>query len=101
MSIVIDPSGATPSVPLDQPVVTSPAGRVRQGLTNPVASGFALLIGILWTIPTVGLLVQSFRGKHGQDTGGLGVIPALTWSQYQHVATRARNTLPSVVHAAR
>jgi alpha-glucoside transport system permease protein len=99
MSIVIDPSGATPSVPLDQPVVTSPAGRVRQGLTNPVASGFALLIGILWTIPTVGLLVQSFRGKHGQDTGGWWTFSDLTWSNYKDVTSGARNILPNVVNS--
>src|SRR4051812_9299217 len=99
MSIVIDPSGATPSVPLDQPVATSPAGRVRQGLTNPVASGFALLIGILWTIPTVGLLVQSFRGKHGQDTGGWWTFSDLTWSNYKDVTSGARNILPNVVNS--
>jgi alpha-glucoside transport system permease protein len=64
-----------------------------------VASGFALLIGILWTIPTVGLLVQSFRGKHGQDTGGWWTFSDLTWSNYKDVTSGARNILPNVVNS--
>src|SRR3954454_4803664 len=99
MSIVIDPSGATPAVPLDEPAVTTPAGRVRKGLSNPFASGAALLIGVLWTIPTVGLLVQSFRGKHGQDTGGWWTFSDLTWSNYKDVTSGARNILPNVVNS--
>src|SRR3954453_2525517 len=99
MSIVIDPSGAPPAVPLDEPAVTTPAGRGRKGLTNPVASGFALLIGILWTVPTAGLLVQSFRGKHGQDTGGWWTFSDLTWSNYKAVTSGPRNILPNVVNS--
>src|SRR4051794_17810211 len=99
MSIVIDPSGATPAVPLDEPAVTTSAGRVRKGLTNPVASGFALLIGVLWTIPTIGLLVQSFRGKHGQDTGGWWTFSDLTWSNYKAVTSGPRNILPNLVNS--
>jgi alpha-glucoside transport system permease protein len=99
MSIVIDPSGATPAIPLEEPAATTSAGRVRKGLSNPFASGAALLIGVLWTIPTIGLLVQSFRGKHGQDTGGWWTFSDLTWSNYKAVTSGPRNILPNVVNS--
>jgi alpha-glucoside transport system permease protein len=37
------------------------ARRARKALSNPWASTLAVVIAILWTIPTVGLLVTSFR----------------------------------------
>jgi alpha-glucoside transport system permease protein len=60
MSTVVDPTGDAPALPIPR-VPTTSAGRVRKGLTNPVASVIAIVIGIVWTIPTLGLLVQSFR----------------------------------------
>jgi alpha-glucoside transport system permease protein len=99
MSIVIDPSGATPSMPLDQPVAATAAGRVRKGLTNPVASAFALVIGIIWTVPTAGLLIQSFRTKHGQDSSGWWTFSNLTWSNYKDILSGDRNILPNLVNS--
>ncbi len=98
MSIVLNPTGSAPAVPDPEPKSTR-VGRVRQGLTNPVASGFALLIGIFWTIPTIGLLVQSFRGKHGQDTGGWWTFSDLTWSNYDKITHGAGNILPNIVNS--
>jgi alpha-glucoside transport system permease protein len=53
----------------------------------------------LWTVPTAGLLVQSFRGKHGQDTGGWWTFSDLTWSNYKAVMSGDRNILPNVVNS--
>jgi alpha-glucoside transport system permease protein len=99
MSVVIDPSGATPAIPLAEPVPPTAVGRVRKGLTNPVASSFALLIGIIWTVPTAGLLVQSFRGKHGQDSSGWWTFSDLTWSNYKAIISGDRNILPNLVNS--
>jgi alpha-glucoside transport system permease protein len=45
-------------------------GRVRSALTSRTASVIAIIIGLLWTIPTAGLLVDSFRSKEAQDSTG-------------------------------
>jgi alpha-glucoside transport system permease protein len=99
MSIAMNPTGATPAVPLDEPVPATAAGRVRKGLTNPVASAFALIIGIIWTVPTAGLLIQSFRGKHGQDSSGWWTFSDLTWSNYKDILSGDRNILPNLVNS--
>ncbi|MDT4912135.1 MAG: alpha-glucoside transport system permease protein [Pseudonocardiales bacterium] len=99
MSIAIDPSGSTPAMPVDEPRPATAAGRVRKGLTNPVASGFALLIGIVWTIPTAGLLVQSFRGREGQQSSGWWTFKDLTLDNYREVTSGARNILPNIVNS--
>jgi alpha-glucoside transport system permease protein len=44
--------------------------RVKQNLTSRTGSVIALVIGVLWTIPTAGLLIQSFRTKEAQNTSG-------------------------------
>jgi alpha-glucoside transport system permease protein len=100
MTIAIDPSGQTPAMPAEpgrQP--TTAAGRVRKGLTNPVASTAAILIGVLWTIPTIGLLVQSFRDKHAQDTSGWWRFSGLTTDNYHRVLSGSGNLLPYVVNS--
>ncbi len=38
-------------------------------LSSPWASGIAIVIAILWTVPTVGLLVNSVRSGTGANTG--------------------------------
>src|SRR5207342_2318821 len=94
MTTVIDPAPAEPKV-----VATTSAGRVRQGLTNPVASSIAIVIGVLWTIPTIGLLVQSFRSKTGQDTKGWWTFSDLTFSNYKRVLSGTGNLLPFVMNS--
>lgn len=39
-------------------------------LSSPWASGVAILLAILWTVPTLGLLITSFRPKSDIDTSG-------------------------------
>jgi alpha-glucoside transport system permease protein len=98
MTAVIDPTGGTPPVPTEQRPTTA-AGRVRKRLNNPVASVIAIIIGVLWTIPTLGLLVQSFRGKTGQDTKGWWTFSDLTFSNYKRVLSGSGNLLPFVMNS--
>ena len=48
--------------------------RVKQNLTSRTGSTIALVIGILWTIPTAGLLIDSFRTKEGQANNGFWTL---------------------------
>ena len=98
MTAVINPTGETPAGPTEQRPTTA-AGRVSKRLNNPVASVIALLIGILWTIPTLGLLVQSFRGKTGQDTKGWWTFSDLTFSNYKRVLSGTGNLLPFIMNS--
>jgi alpha-glucoside transport system permease protein len=103
MTTVLTPTGGAPATPDPDATVStlSAAGRVRKGMTNPVASTIAILIGVVWTIPTIGLLVQSFRGKHGQDSKGWWTFSDLTFSNYHRVLSGSgnisRNLINSVV----
>jgi alpha-glucoside transport system permease protein len=74
--LVVDPSGNAPATRVPVRADTS-VGRVRKGLTNPVASLVALVIGVIWTIPTAGVLIQSFRPKTDQDRTGW-------WTAFSH-----------------
>jgi alpha-glucoside transport system permease protein len=101
MTAVINPTGAGP---LDPVRPEKAAARVRKGLTNPVTSVVALVIGVAWTIPTVGLLVQSFRSKTAQDTKGWWTFSGLTLDNYRTVTTGIhgntdRSVLPFVVNS--
>jgi alpha-glucoside transport system permease protein len=98
MTAVINPTGAAPATP-SEPVPATAIGRVRKGLTNPVASVIALVIGVVWTIPTVGLLVQSFRSKTGQDTKGWWTFSDLTLDNYRRVTSGGSNILPYIVNS--
>ncbi|QIK82273.1 carbohydrate ABC transporter permease [Sanguibacter sp. HDW7] len=63
-SAVPEADGATAPTTLTaatDSTVTRRARRLRKGFQSPWASLAAILIAFLWTIPTVGLLVTSFR----------------------------------------
>ena len=52
---------AAPEVPRSKADISGRARKARKALSNPWASTLAVVIAILWTIPTVGLLITSFR----------------------------------------
>ncbi|MFC8800783.1 carbohydrate ABC transporter permease [Promicromonospora sp. NPDC057138] len=60
MSTVETPTSA-PEVPRPPSDLSNRARKARKALSNPWASTLAVVIAILWTVPTVGLLVTSFR----------------------------------------
>jgi alpha-glucoside transport system permease protein len=50
---------------------------VRKVFSNPIATALVIIISILWTIPTFGLFVNSFRSKSDAATTGW-------WSFFAH-----------------
>ncbi|WP_066460771.1 carbohydrate ABC transporter permease [Sanguibacter suarezii] len=57
-------------------------------LSSPWASGIAILIAILWTVPTFGLFITSFRPQSEIQSSGWWTIlanPGLTLDNYEEV----------------
>ena len=72
-------------------LVAAPASRssaAKRALTSPWASIAAVIIAVLWTIPTLGLLVTSFRPERDvRNTGWWTVFtdPSFTLDNYDEV----------------
>jgi alpha-glucoside transport system permease protein len=65
-------------------------GRAKKRLTSPWASFFAIVIAVLWTIPTFGLFLSSFRPEIAIKTTGWWTFfsdPELTLANYEEVLT--------------
>ncbi len=107
-------SGADPHVERVAPegTVARRSRKLSGHLSNPWASFAAIVIAILWTVPTIGLLVTSFRPEADIAKNGWWMIvtdPRLTFENYEqalfggqtNLATYFVNslviTLPSVV----
>ena len=76
--------GAAGTAPGPEPVSTS----ARKALSSPWASLAAVVIAILWTIPTLGLLITSFRPESDITTSGWWTFltnPNVTWENYDTV----------------
>lgn len=72
----------------EQPVPATAAGRIRRRLSSPVGSIVAIVIAILWTAPTFGLALSSFRPEDQIKTTGwwtFFVHPQLTLDNYEQV----------------
>ncbi|CAB4767917.1 unannotated protein [freshwater metagenome] len=85
----------TPPAPPAQPEQPAAAGNpipastaAKSALTNRWASAAALLIAILWTIPTFGLLISSFRPENEVKRDGwwnFFTSPSFTLDNYTQV----------------
>lgn len=72
------------TAPGPEPVATS----ARKALSSPWASLAAVVIAILWTIPTLGLFITSFRPESDITSSGWWTFftnPNVTWSNYDTV----------------
>jgi alpha-glucoside transport system permease protein len=81
----------TPEVPATAtaPVPTA-ASVAHQKLTSPWASFAAIIIATLWTIPTIGLFISSFRPEEDVKTSGWWTWfsnPNVTLENYHEVLT--------------
>ncbi len=83
-------------VPIPQPREETIPQAARRKLSSPWATGLVILITVLWTIPTFGLLVTSLRPKdQAQNSGWWTIItdPTMTLSNYAEVLTGGQ-TIP-------
>ena len=84
MSTTSAPLTTTPAIP----VAEKPASKAKRKLTSPWASLAAVILAILWTLPTFGLLVSSFRPPNQiRRTGWWTVFtnPEFTLDNYKAV----------------
>lgn len=64
------------------------AGRARKKLSRPWATIASIVIAVLWTIPTLGLFISSFRPRDDINTSGWWTIfadPQFTFENYVEV----------------
>ncbi|MBL0749455.1 carbohydrate ABC transporter permease [Nocardioides baculatus] len=74
------PVGTAPAVPAST--------AAKKGLTNRWASAVALIVAVVWTIPTFGLLISSFRPEADVKSNGwwnFFTDPSLTLQNYRDV----------------
>jgi alpha-glucoside transport system permease protein len=75
---------------------------VRKTFSHPIASAVVALIAILWTIPTFGLFVNSFRSKEDAATTGWWQFfahPSFSLSNYHYVLFEGGGTVLPLVNS--
>lgn len=81
-----------------QPLITSRSKRkVKDAFASPFASAIAIVIAVLWSIPTFGLLVSSFRPAELINTTGWWTAltnPEFTLDNYSSVLLEGTTTVP-------
>ena len=84
-------TATSPPVKAQQPLTGKAAVRaVREAFSGSLASFFAVLIALLWTIPVFGLFINSFRSREDAATTGwwnFFVHPSFSLAGYQEVLT--------------
>ena len=81
-----------------QPLLTQRSKRkVKDAFASPFASALAIVIAVLWSIPTFGLLVSSFRPAELINTTGWWTAfanPEFTFDNYTSVLIEGTSTVP-------
>jgi alpha-glucoside transport system permease protein len=78
---------------------TPKAKRVKRRLTSRTATIASLIIAVLWTLPTFGLFVSSFRPREQILENGWWTIfanPGFTLANYQEVLLSASGSAPQL-----
>jgi len=96
------PGGAPPGREKTEGRFERRAARAKKRLTSPWASGIAIVIAILWTIPTFGLFVTSFRPSGDiRRTGWWTILgdPQFTLENYQEAMTGSTRLIDFFVNS--
>lgn len=75
------------------------AGRVRKKLSRPWASAASIIIAVLWTVPTLGLFISSFRPRDQILTSGwweFFLNPQVTGENYVDVLSSGTTQLTMI-----
>ncbi|CAM5788089.1 carbohydrate ABC transporter permease [Cellulomonas persica] len=80
------------------------AAAARRRLSKPWASLFAVVLAVLWTIPTLGLLVTSFRPATDINNSGWWTVltnPNFTLENYETVLSSdsSQSLAPSIINS--
>ncbi len=96
-------TATTPEIPFNPDRValaeTTKTGRVKRRLTSRTATIASLVIAVLWTIPTAGLFISSFRPEQEIKTNGWWTIftnPGFTLDNYAEVLLSPSSTAPQL-----
>lgn len=85
-TLVSEDEGDTRKVPSKLSRADRRALAVKGKISSPWASGIAIVLAVLWTVPTFGLFVTSFRPRAEIRTTGWWTLPwnpELTFDNYQ------------------
>ena len=88
MTTAAAPVGSQSVAAVATPDPTTMTGRTKRKLSSPAASATALIIALLWTIPTAGLFISSFRPAEQIRTTGWWTFftnPSFTLQNYDEV----------------
>jgi alpha-glucoside transport system permease protein len=91
-------------VPAEQAPLHGPAARkaVRRAFSHPIASLVIGVLAVLWTIPTFGLFINSFRSKQDAATTGWWQFfahPSFSWDNYHYVLFEEGGTVLPLVNS--
>ena len=84
MTTVVPEEKGVEAIVAQEPVASS----ARRALSSPWASLAAVVIAVLWTIPTLGLFITSFRPESDITSSGWWTFltdPSVTWHNYDEV----------------
>jgi len=95
---------STPIVaPIDsdvaKPALAPKTHRVKKRLTSRTATVISLIIAVLWTLPTFGLFISSFRPEEEIKSNGWWTIfsnPGFTLENYREVLLSASSSSPQL-----
>ncbi len=79
--------------------VAAKSRRVKNRMTSRGATIASLIIAVLWTLPTAGLFISSFRSEEDIKTNGWWTIfqnPGFTLDNYQEVLLSASASAPQL-----
>jgi alpha-glucoside transport system permease protein len=102
MTTTTPPVVEVPPPQPSEPTRAPAAKAVRRTFSHPIATLVVALVSILWTIPTFGLFINSFRSKEDAGTTGWWTFfknPSFSLSDYHYVLYQGGGTVLPLVNS--